>query len=108
MTRSEITNPARLALWRRITLSVVALAAALGLCALANDARASSTTAPDVVRTGRPIPGMASYDRIIARFMREYDIPGAAVAVARHGRRTGGICGRRNLLNRLSPRRIRY
>ena len=32
------------------------------------------------------VPGMESYDRIIARIMHDFDIPGAAVAVVRHGR----------------------
>ena len=86
MTRSEITNPTRLALWRRITLSGIVLTAMLGLCVSENDARASSTPEPRVVTTGQPIPGMASYDAIITRLMRDHDIPGAAVAVVRHGR----------------------
>lgn len=39
-----------------------------------------------VVQTGRFVPGMASYDRIIGQLMRDHDIPGAAVAVMNHGR----------------------
>ena len=30
--------------------------------------------------SGAPVPGMESYDRIIADLMREYAIPGGAVA----------------------------
>ena len=48
--------------------------------------QASSTSEPNIIVTGQFIPGMASYDRTIAELMREHDIPGAAVAVVRHGR----------------------
>ena len=39
-----------------------------------------------IAQTGQAVPAMESYDRIIARIMRDFDIPGAAVAVLRHGR----------------------
>ena len=52
----------------------------------------SQTAAPGpygIPQTGQAVPGMESYDRIIARIMRDFDIPGASgasVAVVRHGR----------------------
>ncbi len=36
--------------------------------------------------TGNPVPGMASYDRIIPAFMSKYSVPGGAVAVVKDGR----------------------
>ena len=39
-----------------------------------------------ILMTGRHVPGMQSYDRVIARVVHDFDIPGAAVAVVRHGR----------------------
>ena len=86
MTRSEITNPTRLARWRRTALSGIVLAAGLGLCVPEYDARAAWGLEPNVARTGQAVPGMAAYDRIIARLMRAHDIPGTAVAVTRHVR----------------------
>ena len=54
----------------------------------------------DVVLTGLPVLGLESYDRIIARLIDEYDIPGAAIAVVRHGRlvyaRGFGLADREN------------
>lgn len=85
MTRFEITNPTRLAP-RWITLSAIALTAALGLWPMGNGGRAASTPEANITRTGQSIPGMASYDRIVAQLMHDHDIPGAAVAVTRHGR----------------------
>jgi len=77
---------ARHASRRRIVLFGIALVAALGLCVVESEGWASSTAEPNIKRTGQFIPGMASYDRIVARIMRDHDIPGAAVAVVRHGR----------------------
>jgi N-acyl-D-amino-acid deacylase len=36
--------------------------------------------------SGAAVPGMESYDRVIADLMREHDIPGGAVAVMREGK----------------------
>ena len=57
-----------------------------GLFALAGVAQASSTSEPDIVQTGTFVPGLEPYDRLVAQVMRDYRVPGAAVAVARHGR----------------------
>ena len=57
-----------------------------GLFALVGEARGSSTSEPDVVQTGQLVPGLEPYDRIVARTMRDHRIPGAAVAIVRHGR----------------------
>lgn len=40
----------------------------------------------DVPTTGRPDPRLASFDRLMTRFLRENELPGAALAVARNGR----------------------
>ena len=86
MTRSRITNVTGPAPWRRTTLSGIVLTAVLGLCPMGNEGRASSTPELNITRTGRAIPGMASYDRIVAQLMADHDVPGAAIAVLRHGR----------------------
>ena len=62
-----------------------ALTAVAVLLPLAGEARASSTSEPRIVQTGQHVPGLESYDRIIAEVMREHRIPGAAVAVAKFG-----------------------
>ena len=62
------------------------LTAVAGLLPLAGEAQGSSTSEPGIVQTGQQVPGLESYDRIIAELMREHRIPGAAVAVARLGR----------------------
>ena len=50
---------------------------------LSAHAQTASATGPyGIPLTGQAVPGMESYDRI----MRDFDIPGAAVAVVRHGR----------------------
>ena len=66
-------------------LAAVVLTAVAGLFALAGEAQASSTPEPDIVQTGQFVPGLEPYDRIVARTMRDHRIPGAAVAVVRHG-----------------------
>ena len=54
----------------------------------------------DDMLTGLQVPGLESYDRIIARLIDEYDIPGAAIAVVHHGRliyaRGFGLADREN------------
>lgn len=82
MTRSEITNSTRLALSCRITLSGIALTALLGLGVVVDQGWASES---NIKMTGHFVPGMESYDRIIAQLMHDHDVPGAAVAVVRHG-----------------------
>jgi N-acyl-D-amino-acid deacylase len=50
---------------------------------------APPTTSPDpasIPITGRAVPGMASFDRVISDLMRRWDIPGGAVAVVKDGR----------------------
>ena len=70
--------------WTR--LAAVVLTGVAGLFALAGEAQASSSPEPDIVQTGQFVPGLEPYDRIVARTMRDHRIPGAAVAVVRHGR----------------------
>lgn len=41
---------------------------------------------PEIPISGTAVPGMASYDQIIADFMRKHAIPGGAVAVMRDGK----------------------
>ena len=41
---------------------------------------------PERPLSGAAVPGMASYDRTIADFMRKHAIPGGAVAVVRDGK----------------------
>ncbi|MFO7903981.1 MAG: hypothetical protein R6U98_15065, partial [Pirellulaceae bacterium] len=36
--------------------------------------------------TGREIPNLRPFDTLMLKFMRENDVPGAALAVTRHGR----------------------
>ena len=67
-------------------LAAVVLTGVAGLFALAGEAQASSSPEPDIVQTGQFVPGLEPYDRIVARTMRDHRIPGAAVAVVRHGR----------------------
>lgn len=86
MTRPRITNATRFALWRWITLSGIALTALLGLRVVEDQGWASSTPEPNIKMTGQFVPGMESYDRIIAQLMDDHDVPGAAVAVVHHGR----------------------
>ena len=42
--------------------------------------------APWSVSTGKAVPGMESFDRMIAEFLREHRTPGAAIAVTDRGR----------------------
>ncbi|MES2521439.1 MAG: serine hydrolase domain-containing protein [Gemmatimonadota bacterium] len=46
----------------------------------------SSQAQPEMPISGAAVPGMASYDKIIADFMGKHAIPGGAVAVMRDGR----------------------
>jgi CubicO group peptidase (beta-lactamase class C family) len=41
---------------------------------------------PEIPISGAAVPGMASYDQVIADFMRKHAIPGGAVAVMREGK----------------------
>lgn len=66
--------------------AVIALAAVLWLVPLAGDFQETSASEAGTQQTGQHVPGLDSYDRIIGKLMREHDIPGAAVAVVRHGR----------------------
>jgi len=36
--------------------------------------------------TGHPEPSLAAFDQLMLTFIREHDVPGAALAIARHGR----------------------
>src|SRR5689334_22034747 len=47
---------------------------------------ASPSAQQEIPITGTLVPGMKSYDQVIADFMRAYAIPGGAVAVMRDGR----------------------
>ena len=100
MKRSERTSPTRRSPSWRIAVCGMGLAAAFGLSVPENNARASSTSETDISTTGQSVPGMAVFDRTIARFMRENDIPGAALAVERRGRlvyaRGFGVADREN------------
>ena len=42
--------------------------------------------ADDVPVTGDPEPGLAGFDRLMTGFVRDHKVPGAALAVARHGK----------------------
>lgn len=69
---------------RRLWLAVLtAFAAAVPGEALPAD---KPTPAESFSMTGTPVPGMASYDRIIGELMKKWEIPGGAVAVAKDGR----------------------
>ena len=66
--------------------AAIVLTAVAALVAPAVEAQTSSTPEPNIIQTGKFVPGLESYDRIVARIMRDHDIPGAAVAVVRDGR----------------------
>ena len=66
--------------------AAIVLTAVAALVAPAVEAQTSSTPEPNIMQTGQFVPGLESYDRIVAPIMRDHDIPGAAVAVVRDGR----------------------
>lgn len=41
---------------------------------------------PPIAMTGQAVPGVQSYDRLVAELMRRWNVPGGAVAVAKDGR----------------------
>jgi N-acyl-D-amino-acid deacylase len=56
----------------------------LGLIALLTLAGPARAERPPV--TGREVPDLASYDRLVPQFMEKWDLPGGAVAVVKDGR----------------------
>jgi CubicO group peptidase (beta-lactamase class C family) len=54
--------------------------------ALAQAEREPARRAEPVVATGQTYPGLASFDRLMTRFVAERRVPGAALAVSRNGR----------------------
>jgi len=61
-------------------VSIAAMAAAGEPVAARNEAK------PTAVTAGKADPRMAPFDDLVAAFVRDHKIPGAAVAVLRHGR----------------------
>ncbi|HSU66481.1 MAG TPA: serine hydrolase domain-containing protein, partial [Tepidisphaeraceae bacterium] len=47
---------------------------------------ASTSVADDLPVSGRSEPALAEFDRLMVSFVREHDVPGASLAIARHGR----------------------
>ena len=47
---------------------------------------ATACAAEQVPITGRDEPKLAAFDQLMLSFIREHDVPGASVAIARHGR----------------------
>lgn len=66
----------------RSSLSPRLLIGILSLVVLAQSCRAKD----EVVRTGVEDPRLASFDRLMARFVEEHKLPGAALAVSKNGR----------------------
>lgn len=58
----------------------------LGLFVVVNLSFASFTLAAERPTTGREVPGMASYDRLVPEFMEKWGLPGGAVTVVKDGR----------------------
>lgn len=54
------------------------------LACLASGARADAPA--EVPVTGDPVPALAGFDRLMVSFVRDRGAPGAALAIARHGR----------------------
>ncbi len=71
----------------RLLLAAALLATALSSGpGSAGDPCASAAESPELPMTGRAVPEIASFDRIISALMRKWEIPGGAVAVAKDGR----------------------
>ena len=87
MARNEHGRAGLMAAGWWTSFAAMVLTAVAVFIAPAVEAQASpSTPEPDIMQTGQFVPGLESYDRIVARIMRDHDIPGAAVAVVRYGR----------------------
>lgn len=61
----------------------VLVAVATGSTCLANDLPADPTAVP---MTGKAEPRMAPFDKLLAEFVSEHKLPGAALAIARNGK----------------------
>ncbi len=46
----------------------------------------TATLAADLPITGRDEPALATFDRVMLKFMNDHQVPGAALAIARHGK----------------------
>ena len=87
MARNEHGRAGLMAAGWWTSFAAMVLTAVAVFIAPAVEAQASpSTPEPNIMQTGQFVPGLESYDRIVARIMRDHDIPGAAVAVVRYGR----------------------
>jgi len=74
---------------RSIAAATVRIACLAGLLSCSAEPTAPPVTPPAQTETpisGTAVPGMESYDQIIAAFMRKHAIPGGAVAVLRDGK----------------------
>ena len=45
-----------------------------------------SSRGEDLPMTGRAVPELAAFDQLMAKFLRDHDVPGASLAISRHGR----------------------
>ncbi len=62
------------------------LAAVWAACCLPGVSDPASTPAREMPATGRVDPRLASFDDLMRRFLREHQLPGASLAVAKNGR----------------------
>ncbi|MFQ5733729.1 MAG: serine hydrolase domain-containing protein [Planctomycetaceae bacterium] len=71
---------------RFVALSVVLVFAVWRLEAVAGQKKPGNTPVKPVPETGKPVPELASFDRMMRRFLAKHGIPGAALAVVKDGR----------------------
>jgi len=80
-----MTRPARALAWCA-TLAVLLTLPAGGAAGRPRNPRPPADRPADMPSTGKAVPELASYDRIVPALLAKWGVPGAAVAVVKDGR----------------------